>query len=179
MTERLPTARNAGRVQPGRLLRHLCTDFWSVRRAFPAASLAAIESAIAEGERAHGGEVRFVVESALPLSMLWRGAPARERAIQLFGELGVWDTEENCGVLVYVLLADHQVEIVADRGIDRRVGAAGWTAILERMRAEFRSGRFGGGAVAGVREISAVLAAHFPVAPGDRNELSDRPIVLD
>ncbi len=164
-----------------RFFRHLITDYWSVHSAFPNRTLTAIEQAVHEGERAHMGELRFVVESALPLPLLLRGVSSRERAVRLFGSMGVWDTEHNSGVLIYVLLADRHVEIVADRGIHRRVGESGWTGICAAMRRAFREGRYESGALEGVRAVSALLAQHFPPDrdnPDNPNELPNRPVVL-
>ncbi|MFN0300769.1 MAG: TPM domain-containing protein [Burkholderiales bacterium] len=161
-----------------RIFRHLITDYWSVRRAFPAATLHAIEEAIAAGERSHSGELRFVVESSLSLALLLRSTGSRSRAVHLFGELGVWDTEENSGVLIYVLLADRRVEIVADRGVHRRVGEGAWVAICRTMQDEFRARRFKAGALDGVAAVSALLVKHFPADRSNPDELSNRPIVI-
>jgi uncharacterized membrane protein len=165
--------------RPYRFLRHLATDHGSARRAFPAGVLADIEAAIADGERRHRGQVRFVCEASLPLGRVLRKLPPRERALDLFGLLRIWDTEENCGVLIYVLLADRDVEIVADRGIHAKVGDAAWEAICRRIEAAFRDGRFAEGAAAGIGEVNALLAQHYP--RGDTaaaNELPDRPLLL-
>jgi uncharacterized membrane protein len=162
----------------GRLWRHLVTDHWAARRAFPRSALKRIEEAIAAGERKHSGQLRFVVEAALPLHSVLRGELPRERALEVFGRLRIWDTEENCGVLVYLLLADRAVEIVADRGIHRRVGDRSWQAICRRMEHAYRERKFEDGAVAGIEAISALLAEHFPrTAPG-ANELPDTPLVI-
>jgi uncharacterized membrane protein len=162
-----------------RFLHHLATDQGSVRRAFPKASLARIEAAIADGERLHRGQVRFAVEPALPLVSVLRGVSPRDRALEVFGDLRIWDTEENCGVLVYLLLADRDVEIVADRGIHRRVGSAEWASVSQKMEEAFRAARFSEGVETGIAEINALLGRHYPRAgrAGD-NELSDRPAVL-
>ena len=162
-----------------RICRHLVTDRVAARRAFPVASLARIEAAIAEGEKQHRGQVRFAVEPALPLGRVLRHFPPRERALEVFGQLRVWDTAENCGVLVYLLLADRDVEIVADRGIHANVGNAAWAAICRRMEAAFRAGRHGEGVEAGIVEINALLALHYPrEGRGVDNELPDRPLIL-
>jgi uncharacterized membrane protein len=161
-----------------RLIRHLLTDQWAIRHAFPAASLDAIERAIEVQEQRHDGELRFTVEAALPLWDLVRGLSARDRAVELFGRLRVWDTERNCGVLIYLLLADKRVEIVADRGIHAKVGAAAWEAICGAMQREFAAGRFEQGAVVGVQAVSDLLATHFPPRPENPDELANRPVVL-
>ena len=169
----------AGQHQIRRFFRHLATDHGSVRRAFPKAALAQIEAAIAQGETRHRGQVRFAVEPALPLSRVLRRVTPRERALEAFGLLRVWDTDENCGVLVYLLLADRDVEIVADRGIHRVVGTAAWEAVCRKMEAAFRDGRFVEGVVGGITEINALLAHHYPRDGRDgQNELPNRPVVL-
>ena len=139
----------------------------------------AIEAAIAEEERRHAGELRFAVEASLPFGELLSDLGSRERAVECFARLRVWDTEHNCGVLIYLLLADKRVEIVADRGIHARVGATAWEAICGEMQREFARGQFERGVVIGVRAISDLLAAHFPAGESDNpNELPDRPVVL-
>jgi len=161
-----------------RALRHLFTDQWSVRRAFPRDAMRAIRERIAEQERRHGGELRFAVEASLPLLQLWRGQDARSRAVELFAQLRVWDTERDSGVLIYLLLADKRVEIVADRGIHRKVGSIAWEAICGEMQRAFAAGRFEQGACGGIAAISDLLAAHFPPAEGDADELPNEPLVL-
>jgi uncharacterized membrane protein YgcG len=161
----------------GRILRNLFTPAWSVRRRFPAATLRQIERAIGESEQLHAGQIRFVVEHSLDLLDLLRGLTARERAIDVFSHLRVWDTEHNNGVLIYLLLADRDVEIIADRGIHGRAGAA-WEPICRQMEAAFRKGEFATGTLLGIRAVGEQLAAHFPRQPGAPNELPDRPLVL-
>jgi uncharacterized membrane protein len=161
-----------------RLLRHVVTDHLSMRRVFSPKVLAQIEQSIAEGEKTHRGQVCFAVEGALPPLRVLRKLTPRERALEVFGLLRVWDTEENAGVLVYLLLADRDVEIVADRGIDRRVGDAEWQAICARMESAFAEGRFADGVTRGIAEISRLLARHFPRDGATRNELPDHPVVL-
>jgi uncharacterized membrane protein len=161
-----------------RFARHLATDHRTVRRAFPREALARIEAAISAGERAHAGQVRFAVEAALPLSLVLARQTPRERALDVFGRLRVWDTEGNSGVLVYLLLADRRVEIIADRGIHREVGEAEWQSICRQMESAFRERRFADGAVAGIDAVSALLARHFPRTGAAINELPDQPVVL-
>jgi hypothetical protein len=163
---------------PHRLWRHVVTDHMAVRRAFPASGLARIEAAIAEGERAHGGQVCVAIEAALPPARIWKRLTPRERALEVFGLLRVWDTEENSGVLVYLLLADRDVEIVADRGIHRIVGDETWKAICARMEQSFAAGNYVDGVVTGVAEISNLLATHFPREGAGPNELPDKPVLL-
>jgi uncharacterized membrane protein len=163
----------------GRFLRHLATDHGSARRAFPREALARIEALIADGERHHRGQVRFAVEASLPLGRVLRQLPPRERALEAFGALRVWDTEENCGVLIYLLLADRDVEIVADRGIHAKVADGAWEAICREMESAFRERRFAAGVEAGIARINTLLAEHFPRSgTSSANELPDRPIVL-
>jgi len=161
-----------------RLFRHLATDKWSVRRRFPPAALDGFQRTIAEGERAHDGQVRLAIEAALPLLRVLRRTSPNARARELFAQLGVWDTEANCGVLVYLLLADRHVEIVADRGIHAKVGAKAWHEICMRMQKAFHDGDFAGGLERGLKEISVLLAEHFPARQGRANELPDQPVVL-
>jgi hypothetical protein len=159
-----------------RAFRHLATPAWIVSRAFPSASLAQIEAAIAATERTHGGEIRFAVEGNLSARELWRGETARERALEVFAQLGVWDTEANNGVLIYVLWADHDVEIVADRGYNGKVANDEWAAVCKGMEKCFKANDPLGAVLHGVREVGALVARHFPAA--DPNELPDRPVVL-
>lgn len=161
-----------------RILRHLFMPNWLVKRHFPRQVLAGIERAIGESETAHRGEIRFAVEAGLDFWPLMRGQQARERALEVFSRLRVWDTEHNTGVLIYLLLADRDVEIVADRGIHARVGEAEWQRICGMMEEEFRHGRFEQGVLAGIGEISALLARHFPATGVNPDELPDRPILL-
>lgn len=161
-----------------RILRHLATTAAHVRRAFPASALRAIEQAVVASEATHAGEIRFVVEGALDGLPLLRGQTARERAIEVFAQLHVWDTEHNTGVLIYVLLADRSVEIIADRGIDARAGGDAWSVICRGMENHFAAGDFGRGAVEAIEAVTQLVTQHFPVAPGDRNELPDAPILL-
>lgn len=161
-----------------RIWRHLFTDRDDVDRVFPSDELARVESAITDGERRHAGQVCFAIEAALPLPRVWQGLTPRERALEVFGALRVWDTERNDGVLVYLLLADRDVEIVADRGIHARVGEAAWESICKAMEARFRAGAFAEGAAEGVAAISTLLAQHSPRQGDERNELSDRPVIL-
>jgi len=146
----------------GRIGKHLIEHRWRVRRIFTPQVLDGIEQAIKAGEATHSGQVRFVVEGALDGAPLLHDQPARERALDIFSHLRIWDTAHNNGVLIYLLLADRRVEIVADRGIDAKVGRAGWEKICRDMEAEFRSGNFEAGAAKGIEAVSRQLAAHFP-----------------
>jgi uncharacterized membrane protein len=161
-----------------RIGRHLVEHRWRVRRIFPPQVLATIEQAIKAGEATHSGQVRFVVEGALDGAPLFRNQPARERALDIFSQLRIWDTAHNNGVLIYLLLADRDVEIIADRGIDARVGAGGWEKICAEMESSFGAGNFAGGTIKGIQAVSRQLAAHFPRHGGGKNELPDTPVVI-
>ena len=162
----------------GRAFRHLFTTSAQVSRAFPSRTLQAIESAIGTCELGHSGDIRFAVEAALDCAGLWQGQTARERALEVFSLLRVWDTERNNGVLIYVLLADRDVEIVADRGIHARVGEAQWQTICQNIETAFRQGSYEEGALAGIQAVSRCLARHFPAGNESSNELPDRPVLL-
>ncbi len=161
-----------------RIARHLLHHRWLQQRIFTPAVLARIEQAIRSGEATHAGQLRFVVEGALDGAPLFRNQSARERALDLFSHLRTWDTAHNNGVLIYLLLADRDVEIVADRGIDAKVGKDGWERICRAMEADFRDGRFEQGVLAGIAAVSRELARHFPPQAGTPNELPDRPVVM-
>jgi uncharacterized membrane protein len=166
-----------------RVLRHLFATRWQVRQHFTPAVLAEIEAAIRETEARHSGEIRFVVETALDGDELWRGLAPRARALEVFSQLGVWDTANNSGVLIYVLFADHDVEIVADRGIAARVTQHEWEQVCREIEAHYREGRFAQGSVAGIRAVGRLLEHHFPPAQGadkDSNpdELPNTPVLL-
>ncbi|MBL8323376.1 MAG: TPM domain-containing protein [Rubrivivax sp.] len=170
-----PARRQGSRLV--RILRHRWYDERDAARAIDAAALRRLEQQVAASERRHSGEIRVSVEAGLPLSYLWRGASARERAVALFGKLRVWDTEHNNGVLIYLLLAEHAIEIVADRGLARLVPQAHWDRVLAGMREAFRAGRFAAGLEGAVQAVDAMLASHFPVVEGahNPNELPDTP----
>ena len=173
---RLETGEAMGLLR--RIVRHLWFPHVRARRAFPAMALQAIERAIGEAEAKHEGEIRFVLEAGLPVAWIAEGVRPNARAIDIFAQYRVWDTEHNSGVLIYLCFADRAVEIVADRGIHARSGTQAWERICRAMEAEFRQGRFEAGAVAGVQAIAAELAQHFPGTGAKQNELPDRPVVL-
>lgn len=158
-----------------RFLRHVLATPLLVQRAFPAAALERIEREIAKAECEHHAEIRFAVEGALDVMPLLRGQSARERAIEVFSELRVWDTEENNGVLIYLLLADRDVEIVADRGVSR---IDDWAAICREMEKRLARGRYEEAVVEGIRSIAQVLTAHFPARRAPAERLPDRPVVM-
>lgn len=162
-----------------RMLRHRWLDEADARRAVPADMSARLAQRVAASEKRHTGEVRICIEAGLPFSYLWRGAPARERAVAMFGKLRVWDTEQNNGVLIYLLLAEHAIEIVADRGLNRHVAPAQWQAMVARMSAAFQERRFEDGLTQALAEVSALLVEHFPLPDGaaQDNELPDEPVI--
>jgi uncharacterized membrane protein len=161
-----------------RWINHLFLDHLMQRRAFPRATLVAIGRAVGEQERRHRGQLRVAIEGGLPLAALLAGRSARERALEHFARLRVWDTEDNAGVLVYLLLADRRVEIVADRGIHARVGETAWETICGAMQQDFAGGRFEAGVLGGLTSISDLLAAYFPASGEHPNELPDAPEVI-
>jgi uncharacterized membrane protein len=161
-----------------RIGKHLLEHRWRVQRIFTPAVLAAIEQAIKAGEATHSGQVRFVVEGALDGAPLFRDQSARERALDIFSQLRIWDTAHNNGVLIYLLFADRNVEIVADRGIDAKVGSHGWEKICGDMETEFKRSNFEGGVIKGIAAVSRELAKYFPAQGAGPNELPDAPLVI-
>ena len=169
-----------------RLLRHLWLDADDAQRALGPTGLARLETQIGASERQHSAQICLCIEASLPLRYLWRNvahgeaieAVLRGRALTTFGKQRVWDTAHNNGVLIYVLLADHHIEIVADRGIHEHVGAESWSAICSRMENHFRQGALKEGLLKGLREISALLAQRYPATGPNPNELPDRPALL-
>ena len=161
-----------------RLARHLFVLPGAVQRSFPQSAMTAIEEAIAKGERSHGGEVRFAAEPALDTRALLAGQSARERAIEVFSLLRLWDTAQRNGVLIYLLLAERDIEIVADRGVNAKVAPTDWESICRAMEQGLKAGRHGEAVVAGIQRVSELLARHFPRGADDRNELPDRPVRL-
>jgi len=157
---------------------HLLSDSRSVRRVFDDDLLARIEAAITSSERAHSAEVRVAIEASLPIGQVWRGRTPRERALEVFGALGVWDTAANNGVLLYVLWADHAVEIVADRAAAAAIPPAGWREVCEALAAAYRAGDFTTGTMAAIERIDQLLIGAFPRLDGDTDELPNRPAIL-
>jgi len=167
-----------GELNIKRILRHMFTPQWVTARAFPRATLSAIEAAIGISEKSHDGELRVAVEAGLDLLPLIKGQRARERAHELFSALRVWDTEHNSGVLIYVQLVDHRIEIIADRGISARVAQHQWDSICSRIEQAFKQGCFEQGMLSAIAETTALLAHHFPQHSDNPNELSNRPVLL-
>ncbi|MBX9794160.1 MAG: TPM domain-containing protein [Burkholderiaceae bacterium] len=161
-----------------RIVKHLLSGHRHVRRTFPSSTLNKIEAAIKASEAEHSGEIRFAVEGGLDGTPLFKGQSARERAVELFSQLRIWDTQHNTGVLIYLLLGDRAVEIVADRGIHAKVDSQEWNKVCRQMEVAFRQSNFEGGVVAGVQAVTQHLKQHFPSDSHDRNELPDKPVVL-
>jgi len=160
-----------------RLLKHRWLDERDTHRALGPEELARLQQRVADSERHHSGEIRVCVEAGLPLSYLRRNATAHERAVTMFGKLRVWDTAHNNGVLIYLLLAEHAIEIVADRGLNDRVSAEQWRALVASMAAAFKAGRFEEGLNEAIDAVGALLTQHFPLREGEANpnELPDAP----
>lgn len=162
----------------GRVVRHARSSAGAARKAFPPETIKAITDAITAGEQTHRGEVRLVVEKSLPVGAVWSGVSDRERALALFADYGIWDTEDNCGVLIYVNLADRKVEIVADRGIDRKIGPAIWQAVCRTLTEGYARGEFHNSTLAAIEHVNTLLRQHFPSDGPRPNELPDRPLIL-
>jgi len=163
---------------PVRLLRHLRSTRTTARRAFPSTTLKAIQASIGEGEQRHRAQVRVIVEAALSLGAVRRGESARQRAHELFSHYRIWDTEENSGVLIYLNLADHRVEIVTDRTVGRALKRADWESVCSTMTRSFASGIYHDGALEGLAQLNRLLALHFPQTSQHKNEISNRPLML-
>lgn len=165
-----------------RAMRHVKTTKSQAKAAFPDATLAAIQAIIAEGEGLHRAEVRLIVEPSLDLAEIISGVTSRQRAGELFTDYRIWDTEENCGVLIYINLADHQVEIIADRGIARLISNDHWEAVCKTMTSGFAKSMYHDSALNGLRQLNAILKKYFPeneAAHGQQhNQLSNQPILL-
>ncbi len=161
-----------------RALKHLFAPPWTVRSAFPRVALDRVELAVKASETQHRGEIRFAVEGALEFLPILRGLTPRDRALEVFSLMRVWDTAENSGVLIYVQFVDHHIEIVADRGIAALIGQAQWDAICRRMEDAFRARQYEAGVAAGIGDVSALLASHFPAGAVNTDELPDRPVML-
>jgi uncharacterized membrane protein len=169
---------NSVKQRLSRALRHWKTSAAHGRRAFPQESLAAIAGAITEGERTHRGELRLIVEASMPFDAIWADISNRQRALALFAEHGVWDTEDNCGVLIYVNLAEHKIDIVADRNVNRKIDTATWQAVCRTMTEGFARGQFHGSTLAAVAQVNELLRQHFPANGSRANELPDAPIMM-
>lgn len=161
-----------------RFFKHSLHTPWHTRKTFTKTAISNIEKAIGESEHLHSGEIRFVVEGALDTQELCHQMTSRQRAKYWFAHLGIWDTEHNNGILIYLLLADHKVEIVADRGIDAHIGAAGWATICHLMETEFRAQHFETGVLLGIQHMTTLLCEHFPAQRQKRNELPNQVVIL-
>jgi uncharacterized membrane protein len=161
-----------------RLGRHLFISPLALKKRFPKAVMQRIEQAIAESEQSHLGEIRFAVELNLPLLDILRKKSGQQRAVEVFSQLQVWDTEQNNGVLLYLLLADHDFEILADRGIHQHVGKQGWARISHEMEMLFKQGQFEAGVLHGITQINNLLSQHYPATTNNHNELPNAPVII-
>ena len=171
-------ARRAAGDMLKRLVLHLTTTRWHLRRAFPETALNHVEAAIKTSELTHAGELRVVLEAALTLAEVIAKVTPRARAIAVFRDLHGWDTEANNGVVIHVLFAERAIEIIADRGFNGRVSDDEWRAACALAESEFRTGRFEIGLVKLIAAAGTLIARHFPLRAGDVNELADRPVLL-
>jgi uncharacterized membrane protein len=162
-----------------RWTRHLAATRWTLSRRFPSATLDAIERAVVASEAQHRGEIRFAIEGALDVHALRRHETPRDRAHEVFGELRVWDTHERNGVLIYILIAERDVEIVADRGFEGRVSAEEWRSVCAAIEAAYREGRWQDGALLGIDAVTQLLVREFPrTGAPDVDEQPNRPQLL-
>jgi uncharacterized membrane protein len=161
-----------------RIVKHAMTTQWRVKKYFTPAVLNAIESEISHSETQHSGEIRFVVEGALDGAPLFKNQSAHDRALDIFSRLRIWDTQDNNGLLIYLLLADHAVEIIADRGINAKVGHDEWQTICRSMENEFSRGHFQTGVCDAIKSITKHLVEHFPISETDKNELPNKPVIM-
>ncbi len=161
-----------------RICRHLFISPLALKKRFPKAVMQRIEQAIAECEQTHFGEIRFAVELNLPLQDILRKKSGHHRAVEVFSQLRIWDTEQNNGVLIYLLLADNDFEILADRGIHQHVGTQGWARISHEMEILFKQGQFETGVLHGITQISILLAQHYPATANNHNELPNAPVII-
>jgi len=161
-----------------RVFRHLVISPLALKKRFPKTVMRRIEQAIADSEQTHLGEIRFAVELNLPLLDILGKKSGQQRAVEVFSQLRVWDTEQNNGVLIYLLLADHDFEILADRGIHQYIGAHGWSHISHEMEVLFKQGQFEAGVLHGITQISRLLAQQYPASAQNDNELPNAPVII-
>lgn len=161
-----------------RLFAHLRATRKQARTLFPAVTLQALQGCIAAGEKQHRAEIRVIVEAALPLTAIWRGESARARAHELFSHYRIWDTEENCGILVYINVADHKVEILPDRGVGKALKREDWHTVCQTMTRGFAAGNYHDSLLQAMTQLNHLLTQHFPDQSGHKNQLSDRPLML-
>ncbi len=163
-----------------RLLRHRWLDESDSQRALPPDVLERLTARVAASEKRHSGEIRICVEAGLPASYIWQNLDARDRAVMMFSKLRVWDTEQKNGVLIYLLLAEHRIELVADRGIARKVGTEEWAGMVAHLSDALKAGKYEDGLTTALEEVSAVLVREFPLGrdQADSNELPDAPVLL-
>lgn len=161
-------------------LRHLWLDASDSGRHLPAPALQRLEAAVRASEARHLGELRICVEAGLSLPRLWRNESPRQRAIDCFGLLRVWDTEHNNGVLIHLLLADRRIEVVADRGLSQLVPPETWQSLADELGQALAQGRVEAGLQQAIARVGDLLHAHFPApahAPNP-NELPDAIVLI-
>jgi uncharacterized membrane protein len=161
-----------------RAIKHIFHNPWIVQRCFPKESMKRIEQAIKASEHLHSGQVVVAIEPALEFGHVLRVISPRRRAIDVFSRLRIWDTEQNNGVLIYLLLADRDVEILADRGIHQAAGQDAWDSICSEMEQSFRRGEFEAGVIKGIERVTAILKDKFPPNSSQKNELPNKLVVL-
>ncbi|MCC5814490.1 MAG: TPM domain-containing protein [Leptospira sp.] len=161
-----------------RFFKHSFISPWSVKKYFPAKSMERITAVISDSEKRHDAEIVFAIEPSIPPFAALKGYSARERSIDVFSNLRVWDTEANNGVMIYLLLADHDIEIVADRGVNRLAGAEYWEDVCHKMEERFRKGEFLEGVIEGIETITKLLEVHYPKTKGNANELPNKPVIV-
>ena len=161
-----------------RIVRHVGITPWYLRRAFPPRALTAITAAIERSESKHVGQIRFAVEGALHGARLIHDQSPRERAVEVFSNLRMWDTEHRNGVLIYLLLADRAVEIVADRGAHIRVGSQEWQRVCEQIQETLRNRHYQSAIEEGIDAVTQHLARHFPAVRSPSKQLPDSPVLL-
>lgn len=174
----LPTSTSIGH-RLVRLLRHRWADNALSHTLSPQVQ-ERLTQRVSASEQHHTGQICICVERGLPFSYLWRNATARERAVSQFAKLRVWDTEHNNGVLIYLLHAEHAIEIVSDRGLSQRVPTETWTGIVEHLGHALLSQRYEEGLLQALDAVNALLVQHFPTGGSitpRRNELPDAPVM--
>lgn len=167
-----------GNMSWQRYFKHMKFGQWHTKRAFPNALLNTIEQMINTGETQHGGELRFVVEGSLNFAALREQQTPQQRALEVFSFMRIWDTQERNGVLIYLLLADQAVEILADRGVDAHVGAEGWSAICQQMESYLRTADYKNGVIVGIEAVNHLLSTYYPRSQAQVNELPNTPVIL-
>lgn len=135
-----------------------------------------LTDAISEAEQGHQGEIRLIIENHLPIGSAYR-QDSLSRAVDLFGLYKVWDTSHNTGILVYVNLCEHSLQIIADRGIDGKAHND-WQALCDQALTKFKQKQFEQGLTELIAHLGKILNTHYPSDDISGNELPNRPIYL-